>query len=57
MCTICMCVCDYLINYEYFNNLNGDEDMISMGMGWICTSLSPSLYRIVRVGYSLYTYP
>ena len=29
----------YLINYEYFNNLNGDRDMAGTGiMAGICTS-------------------
>jgi len=40
---------DFLINYEYFNNLNSDEDMtkeyydagIGMNMRRICTSLYP----------------
>ena len=34
---------EYLINYEYFNNLNRNEDMTGMGMrmGWICIHPHP----------------
>ena len=48
----------YLINYEYFNNLNRDEDMAGTGiMAGICTSPYPSPYPIEKVGDSPYPYP
>ena len=48
----------YLINCEYFNNLNDDRDMAGTGiMTGICTSLSPSPYPIEKIGNSLYPYP
>ena len=48
---------DFLINYEYFNNLNSDEDMtkeyydagIGMNMRRICTSLYPCPQSIEKV--------
>ena len=44
----------YLINCEYFNNLNKDGDMSGMGiMVGICTSP----YLIEKVGDSPYPYP
>ena len=62
MC-VCVCVC-YLINCEYFNNLNGDKDMVGTcimtGMrtriGRICTSLCPSPYLIEKVRNTPYIY-
>ena len=47
----------YLINYEYFNNLNGDEDMAGTSiMAGICTSPYLSPYPIEKVGDSPYPY-
>jgi len=44
----------YLINCEYFNNLNENEDMAGTGiMAGICTSLYPT----EKVGDSPYPYP
>ena len=41
----------YLINCEYFNNLNGDRDMAETGiMVGICTSPYPSPHPIEKVG-------
>ena len=53
---VCMCVCiwGYLINCEYFNNLNENGDMAMTGiMAGICTSP----YPIEKVGDSPYPYP
>ena len=45
----------YLINCEYFNNLNENEDMAGMGiMAGICTSPYPSPYPTEKVGNSPY---
>jgi len=49
---------DYLINCEYFNNLNGDEYMVGTGIvTGICTSTYSSSYLIEKVGDSPYPYP
>jgi len=48
----------YLINYEDFNNLNGNGDMAGTGiMTGICTSPYPSPYPIEKVRDSPYPYP
>ena len=50
----------YLINCEYFNNLNDDRDMAGTGiMAGICTSSSssPSPYPIEKIEDSPYPYP
>ena len=46
MC-VCVCVCDYLINCEYFNNLNGDS------------YYGRDMYILIleQVGDSSYSYP
>ena len=44
----------YLINCEYFDNLNENEDMAGTG---ICTSPYPSPYPTEKVGDSPYPYP
>ena len=55
MC-VCVCVC-YLINCEYFNNLNGDKDMAGTGIiAGICTSPYLSPYPIEKIGDSPYPY-
>jgi len=47
----------YLIKCEYFNNLNGEEDVArTCIMAGICTSTYPSLYSIEKVGDSPYPY-
>ena len=53
---VCVCVCVYiqLINYEDFNNLNGNGDMAGTGiMAGICTSP----YPIEKVRNFPYPYP
>ena len=48
----------YLINCEYFDNLNENEDMAGTGiMAGICTSSYPSPYPTEKVGDSPYPYP
>ena len=48
----------YLINCEYFNNLNKNGDMAGTGiMAGICTSPYPSPYPTEKVGDSPYPYP
>ena len=48
----------YLINCEYFNNLNENGDMAGTGiMAGICTSPYPSPYPTEKVGDSPYPYP
>ena len=48
----------YLINCEYFDNLNENEDMAGTGiMAGICTSPYPSPYPTEKVGDSPYPYP
>jgi len=47
-----------LINCEYFNNLNENEDMAGTGiMADICTSPYPSPYPTEKVGDFPYPYP
>jgi len=48
---VCVCVCGYLINCEYFNNLNGDGDMVG-----ICTSPYPIEEKVGDSPYP-YQYP
>ena len=48
----------YLINCEYFNNLNENGDMAGTGiMAGICTSPYPFSYPTEKVGDSPYPYP
>ena len=48
----------YLINCEYFNNLNENGDMAGTGiMAGICTSPYSSPYPTEKVGDSPYPYP
>jgi len=48
----------YLINCEYFNNLNEDENMVGTSiMARIYSSSSPSPYPIEKIGDSPYPYP
>jgi len=48
----------YLINCEYFDNLNENEDMAGTGiMAGICTSPYSSPYPTEKVGDSPYPYP
>ena len=48
----------YLINCEYFNNLNENGDMAGTSiMAGICTSPYPSSYPTEKVGNSPYPYP
>ena len=48
----------YLINCEYFNNLNENGDMAGTGIiADICTSPYPSPYPTEKVGDSSYPYP
>jgi len=47
----------YLINCEYFNNLNENVDMVGTGiMAGICPSPYPSPYPTEKVGDSPYPY-
>jgi len=44
----------YLINCEYFNNLNENEDMAVMGiMAGICTSPYPSHTQLKKSGFPI----
>jgi len=50
----------YLIDYEYFNNLNGDRDMVGTsiiaGMGMETRKICTSSYLIEKVRDSPYPY-
>ena len=48
---------DYLINCEYFNNLNGDMYYGEYGDGTNMYISYPSTYPIEKVGDSPYPYP
>ena len=51
-------MCGYLINWEYFNNLNGYGDMEGMGiMAEICTFSYSFSCPIEKFGDSPYPYP
>jgi len=51
---VCIYIYIYMINCEYFNNLNEDRDMAGTSiMAGICASP----YPIEKVGESPYSYP